>query len=131
MACESVKQRGVRIKLTCSASSENQKITDWLLRLIDNHRTWGFGLCFLYLRFRQTIWLESQACLPRVSPVGAQSAHQAQKEINQRNPPTLGRTSKGQHHLGSMDFMHDRLEDGRSIRLLNVIDDHNREALGL
>jgi len=31
----------------------------------------------------------------------------------------------------SMDFMHDQLADGRCFRLLNVIDDHNREALGI
>ena len=30
-----------------------------------------------------------------------------------------------------MDFMHDQLIDGRSVRLLNVIDDFNREALGI
>ena len=28
-----------------------------------------------------------------------------------------------------MDFMHDGLNDGRSFRLFNVIDDYNREAL--
>lgn len=25
-------------------------IADWLEKLTDNRRTWGFGLCFLYLR---------------------------------------------------------------------------------
>lgn len=30
-----------------------------------------------------------------------------------------------------MDFMHDQLADGRSYRLLNVIDDFNREGLAM
>jgi len=31
----------------------------------------------------------------------------------------------------SMDFVHDQLADGRSIRLFNVIDYFNREGLGI
>jgi putative transposase len=35
------------------------------------------------------------------------------------------------NQVWSMDFMHDQLSDGRSFRLFNVIDDYNREALGI
>ena len=30
-----------------------------------------------------------------------------------------------------MDFMHDQLEDGRTFRLFNVIDNFNRDAIGM
>ena len=30
-----------------------------------------------------------------------------------------------------MDFLHDQLADGRSFRVLNVLDDHNRQGLGM
>jgi len=33
--------------------------------------------------------------------------------------------------MWSMDFMHDKLRDGRSLRTFNVIDDYNREGLGI
>jgi len=64
MAMRAVSSRGVSIRLACEAfgisqacyryvgrrTAENDEIANWLLRLTDNHRNWGFGLCFLYLR---------------------------------------------------------------------------------
>ena len=64
MARRVVAERGLSVRLACvifSASetcyryeakknAENEQIADWLLRLTDKHRNWGFGLCGLYLR---------------------------------------------------------------------------------
>ena len=64
MAINAVIQRGASIALACrtfqisetcyryspALSDENEEIADWLERLTANKRTWGFGLCFLYLR---------------------------------------------------------------------------------
>ena len=35
------------------------------------------------------------------------------------------------NEMCSMGFMHDQLSNGRSLRLLNVIDDYNREGLNI
>ncbi|XQM36065.1 HTH-like domain-containing protein [Cupriavidus sp. H19C3] len=57
MARDAVARRGVSIRLACEAfgvsqmcyryerqrNAENEQIADWLLRLTDNHRNWGFG----------------------------------------------------------------------------------------
>jgi len=31
-------------------SSENELIADWLLKLTQAHKRWGFGLCYFHLR---------------------------------------------------------------------------------
>ncbi|OQW79852.1 MAG: hypothetical protein BVN35_00240 [Proteobacteria bacterium ST_bin11] len=50
MVCSAldISQSGYRYQSKLSA--ENAEIADLLRRLTDTHRTWGFGLCYLYLR---------------------------------------------------------------------------------
>ena len=64
LAQRAVKEKGSSVALACRAfgvsercyryeaklSDENARIADWLVRLTTANRTWGFGLCFLYLR---------------------------------------------------------------------------------
>ena len=64
MAQKAVEQRDVSVRLACrmfnvsescyryqaKLRAEDDVIADWLVRLTTAHRSWGFGLCFLYLR---------------------------------------------------------------------------------
>jgi putative transposase len=48
-----------------------------------------------------------------------------------REKPEALAVPQRRNEVWSMDFMHDQLSDGRCIRLFNLIDDFNREALAI
>jgi len=50
MACEAFGVSQTRYRYVAKTDAENEELANWLLRLTDIHRNWGFGLCFLYLR---------------------------------------------------------------------------------
>lgn len=111
-------------------SSENQQIADWLLRLTTTHKRWGFGLCFLYLRNVKgfgwnhkrvyRIYRELELNL-RIKP----------KRRLQRDYPGELDVPIAPNQVWSMDFMSDQLVSGKTFRTFNVIDDYNREGLGI
>jgi len=142
MAQHAVEENGISIRLACKAfrisescyryeaklSEENILIADWLIRLTNTYRNWGFGLCFLYLRNVKgyswnhkrvyRIYRELELNL-RIKP----------KRRIQRDKPEALHTATSPNEVWSMDFMHDELLDGRKFRLLNILDDFNREGL--
>jgi putative transposase len=144
MAKQAVKERSISIRFACTVfqisetcyrykrklSAENIRIADWLIQLTHNQRNWGFGLCFLFLRnvkgFRWNhkrvyrIYRELELNL-RIKP---------KKRFKRDKPEPLAVPMK-ENQTWSMDFMHDQLADGRCYRLFNVIDDFNREGLGI
>jgi len=144
MAKKAVIERSISIRFACAVfqisetcyrykrqlSADNIKIADWLIRLTNNQRNWGFGLCFLFLRnvkgFRWNhkrvyrIYRELELNL-RIKP---------KKRLQREKPEPLAVPEKP-NRTWSMDFMHDQLADGRRYRLFNVIDDCNREGLGI
>ena len=144
MAQWAVAERSATIGLACRAfgisqtcylyqaklNEENNTIADWLVRLTNIQRNWGFGLCFLFLRkvkgfkwnHKQVyrIYRELELNL-RIKP--------RQRLVREKPLPLAVPTRINQ--IWSMDFMHGQLADGRSIRLFNVIDDYNREGLAI
>ena len=105
-------------------------MADWLLRLTETNKRWGFGLCFLHLRnvkgFRWNhkrvyrIYRELELNL-RIKP---------RKQLKRDKPDPLD-VPTAPNQMWSMDFMSDTLLDGRKLRTFNVIDDYNREGLAI
>ncbi|WIO73920.1 IS3 family transposase [Porticoccaceae bacterium LTM1] len=144
MAQKAVQRDGISIRLACATfgisetcyryqaklSCENQQIAGWLLSLTEAHRRWGFGLCFLYLRNVKgfpwnhkrvyRIYRELELNL-RIKP----------KRLIKRDHPGELDVPTAPNQVWSMDFMSDGLIDGRSLRTFNVLDDYNREGLGI
>ena len=110
--------------------SENEEIADWLLRLTTTHKAWGFGLCFLYLRNIKGFGWNHKRVYRIYRKLELNLRIKPRKRLIRERPEPLA-VPEQPNRTWSMDFMADQLADGRSFRTLNVIDDFNREGLGI
>lgn len=92
--------RSVPIRLACAAfmvsescyryepklDAENTLIADWLIRLADNHRNWGFGLCYLYLRNVKSFGWNAWCNLLANGPGWRRKALEGLEALNARYP---------------------------------------------
>jgi putative transposase len=144
LAIKAVTDTRLSITLACTAfgisqtcyryerrlSSENDEIADGLIRLTTNQRNWGFGLCFLYLRNVKGFGWNHKRVYRIYRMLELNLRIKPRKRLVREKPEVL-QVPEVINDTWSMDFMHDQLSDGRCIRLFNVIDDFNREGLGI
>ncbi|MFI3272603.1 MAG: IS3 family transposase [Pseudomonadota bacterium] len=144
MAKKAVQNKKLNIRQACKAfgispscyryeaklSDENALIAKWLIYLTQKKRNWGFGLCFLYLRNVKGFSWNHKRVYRIYCELELNLRIKPRKRIVREEPQALA-VPLGMNESWSMDFMHDQLQDGRAIRLFNVIDDFNREGLAI
>lgn len=144
MAQTSVTSHGVSVRVACDAfaisetcyrhksvyKDDNSVIADWLIRLTSDHRNWGFKLCFLYLRNVQGFGWNHKRVYRIYRELELNLRIKPKKRLVRDVPEKLV-VPQEINETWSIDFMHDQLSDQRSYRLFNVIDDCNRECLGI
>lgn len=137
-------QKGVSIALACRTfevsercyryrpklKPENARIADLLVGLTQAHRTWGFGLCFLHLRNVKGHGWNHKRVYRIYRDLELNLRIKPKKRLKREKPEELV-VPEQPNITWSMDFMADRLDDARAFRLLNVLDDFNREGLGI
>lgn len=111
-------------------SAENQRIADWLLRLTATNKRWGFGLCYLYLRNVKGAGWNHKRVYRIYRELELNLRIKPKRRIKRDKPDALS-VPVAPNQVWSIDFMSDSLVDGRSFRTFNVLDDYNREGLGI
>ncbi len=139
-----VNERGVSIRLACATfsisqtcyryqarlSDENAEIADWLLRLTHTHKRWGFGLCFLYLRNVKGFGWNHKRVYRIYRELELNLRIKPRQRLKRARPAPLA-VPERPNEVWSMDFMADQLSTGKAFRTFNVLDDFNREGLGI
>ena len=128
MAQRAIERHGISIRLACATYSisescyryqpklggENALIADWLLRLTETHKRWGFGLCFLYLRNVKGYGWNHKRVYRIYRDLELNLRIKPRRRIKRDKPDALS-IPTAINHVWSMDFMSDSLSDGRSL----------------
>lgn len=108
---------------------EDAEVARQLRVLTARHRSIGFWSCYHRLRHQGYRWNHK-----RVYRIYQQLKLHLRRRPRKRlgdRPACPLQQPTGPNQCWSLDFVHDSLSDGRSIRILNVIDDFNRQSLAV
>lgn len=106
---------------------KNEPVREQLSQLIEKHPAIGFWQSYHRIRRLNLLW-NHKRIYNVYTQMGLNIRRRARKRLPARTKQMLFHPN-GLNQVWSIDFMSDSLWDGRKIRLLNVIDDCNREVL--
>ncbi|MFZ9080824.1 MAG: IS3 family transposase [Alphaproteobacteria bacterium] len=108
---------------------DDDELIDVLLALIEKHPRWGFPKCRKRLKALGYPWNHKR--IYRVYKLlKLNLRRKSKRRLPTRNPLPLQVPGMA-NYCWSMDFMSDTLQHGHRFRTFNVLDDFNREVLGI
>lgn len=108
---------------------DDQPVIDKLDKLAEDHSTRGFDNYFGRIRSEGLKWNHKR--VKRIyNLMGLNLRRKRKKRLPERVKEPL-QQPESINQIWSMDFMSDALTTGRKVRVLNLIDDFNREALAI
>ncbi len=108
---------------------DDQPIIEQLSDLCERHPSIGFWMCYYRIRSNGFNWNHKRVY--RVySSMKLNIRRRAKKRLPARAKQQLFQPTEP-NYVWSMDFMHDSLWNGKTYRLLNIIDDFNRQVLAI
>jgi putative transposase len=112
-----------------SPAVRDAAVIDALQALVADHGRWGFRKCYDRMRLDGHPWNHK-----RVHRVYCELRLNLPRRTRRRVPPRFRQRLVAPTRLNevwAIDFMHDALYGGRRFRILNVLDEGNREGLAI
>ena len=128
-ACEAINISRSSYQYKAKSKDEDIQIVQLLTALVDKHPSIGFWKCYHRLRRQGYHWNHK-----RVYRIYTQMKLNIRRRAKKRLPARVKHAlfhPEKINQVWSIDFMSDSLWDGRRFRLLNIIDDFNREVLAI
>lgn len=110
-------------------SARDQPVIDALVALVDRHSRWGFWLCYDRVRALGHGWNWKRVY--RVYCALRLNLKRRRKRLVLTRPRLALEATPILNRTWALDFMGDTLYDGRCYRMLNVLDEGDREALAI
>lgn len=137
-----ISQHGISIRQACkevglprstfqynAVFRDDLPVVEVLTALIEKHSTIGFWNVFYRMKKLNHIWNHKKVY--RIyTQMGLNIRRRAKKRLPARVKQTLFQP-ENVNQVWSVDFMSDSLWSGRRFRLLNIMDDYNREVLAI
>ena len=111
------------------APDRNLEVSELLQTLSERHPRWGFRKMFDKARLMGNVWNHK-----RVQRVYCRLGLNLRRHFKKRLPKRKKRpitAPSAPNKCWAIDFSSDRLSNGTRFRTLNIIDEFNREALGI
>jgi len=116
-------------RVPTDAAARDAAVIAVLNEIVDRRPRWGFWKCYDRMRLDGHPWNHKRVhrvyCALRLN-----LPRRTRRRVPMREPLPLD-APEALNVVWSLDFVHDALYDGRRFRTLNVLDDGNREALGI
>lgn len=133
MACRTLGISRSSFRYQSKRPDKDQRLIKELHRLKAAHPRWGYKKIHRLLRNDgwkvnhkrvQRLWRQEGLAVVRQPP-------KAKRAIGDKSNACDVRRATSVNHVWSVDFVEDRTEDGRKLKILTVIDEYSRESLAV
>jgi putative transposase len=113
-------------------SDRDRALRAELRRLSRTHPRWGFRRA--HAQLRQTGWQVNRKAIQRLwreEGLRVPVRRRKRQRLGTSTTPADRLAAEHPNHVWALDYQFDQTQDGRILKLLNIVDEHTREALAI